>query len=417
MKLFTRYNRLNVLVTIAGFILAGIILFIVIRRVLIDQLDDDLQIEKNEIESFVEVHDSLPEIIEVRHQVVKYNLVDSPFRKVHYSIFEAYDSSREDEDHFRRLDFGIQVAGKNYRVSVMKPMEATEYLLWLILAIILSIILVILAAFYIINRAILKKLWRPFFDTLERVKKFSVAGNSSLNLPSARTDEFILLNNTLETTTSKARQDYLTLKEFTENASHEIQTPLAIINSKLDLLIQDEGLSEQQSQSLQGIYAPVQKLSKLSEGLLLSARIGNKQFDEKENTDLKVKLEEKTEAFRELWVGAGISVQTSLQHISVMMNPHLADILINNLLSNATKHNIQGGEIHIELKDHCLTIANTSDLPALDINKLFTKFYTAGKNTQSTGLGLSIVKEICTASGFSVSYQFRDRLHIFTITW
>lgn len=417
MKLFTRYNRLNILVTITGFILAGVILFIVIRSVLIDQLDDDLQIEKNEIETFVSAHDALPEIIPVRHQVVKYRQVDSPFRLVHYSIVEAYDSSKEDEDDFRSIDFGVQAAGKHFQVSVMKPMEATENLLWMILAIILFIILVILAVFYLINRAILKKLWRPFFDTLDRVKKFSVAGNTSLNLPPARTDEFMLLNNTLETTTSKARQDYITLKEFTENASHEIQTPLAIINSKLDLLIQDESLSEQQSQSLQGIYAPVQKLSRLSEGLLLSARIGNKQFEQKEKTDLKVKLEEKTEAFKELWSGAGISVLSSLQPVAVLMNPHLADILVNNLLSNATKHNIQGGEIHIDLKEHSLTIANTSDLPALDTKRLFTKFYTAGSNTRSNGLGLSIVKEICTASGFSINYQFRDRLHIFTIAW
>lgn len=415
MKLFTRYNRLNLLVTISIFLLAGIVFYFFIRGVLISQLDDDLDVEKKEIETYVKEHDHLPEIIQVRHQVVSFKAVDSPYRLVKYRIFEAYDSSKEDEDDFRSIDFGIHAAGKEYQVSVMKPMESTENLLWLILAILLSTILILLAAYYIINRVILKNLWRPFFDTLERLKKFSLAGNKPLNLPAAGTDEFKLLNSTLEATTSKASQDYHALKEFTENASHEIQTPLAIINSKLDLLIQDEALSEKQSQALQGIYEPVQKLSRLSEGLLLSARIGNKQFEEKEKVNLKEKLEKKIGAFSELWAGAGIKVISSLEPVAVQMNPHLADILLNNLLSNATKHNVQGGAIHIILQPHSLSVANRSEQPALDTSRLFTKFYTAGKRTGSNGLGLSIIKDICTASGFTVDYTFKEGYHTFLV--
>jgi len=260
-------------------------------------------------------------------------------------------------------------------------------------------------------------LWSPFFDTLNKLNLFSIDKNDPLQFQQTRIEEFQLMNNTLELTTRKAKQDYLLLKEFTENASHEMQTPLAIIQSKLDLLIQDEKLSETQSITTQSIYESIQKLSRLTQSLLLLAKIGNSQFEEIATIHLDKIITKKIEAFHELWASENIRVTVSIQDIPVKMNKALADILLNNLLSNATKHNIPGGSIYVELNITGLTITNAGPERALDNSRLYSKFYTENKNAGNNGLGLSIVKHICDASGFTISYSFRDQQHSFTVNW
>lgn len=393
------------------------VFYFFIRAALIEQLDDNLDIEKKEIESYVKEYNKLPEVMPVRHQVITFLAVSQPFKEVKYRTFEANDSSENDEDDFRSLDFGINVSGRNYKVSVMKPMETTENLLWYILLIILSTILIILAASFIINRVVLKKLWSPFFDTLNKLRQFSLSRNEPLRFQSTKIDEFGLMNNTLELTTNKAQQDYLALKEFTENASHEMQTPLAIIRSKLDLLIQDEKLSEAQSVVAQSVYESIQKLSNLNQSLLLLAKIDNNQFEETSSINLKEKIQRKIEAFQELWANKNIKVSASLEDVSIKMNRPLADILLNNLLSNATKHNFPDGNISIVLTKTDLTVSNTGQSVILDNNRLFNKFYMEKKGAGNNGLGLSIVKHICDASGFSISYSFHNQIHSFIVSW
>ena len=417
MKLFTKYNRFSLVATVAIFLLASIVFYFFIRSALISQVDDDLDIEKKEIEIYAKNYDKLPEVVPVRHQVISYQLTTQHFKEVVYRTFKANDSTENDVDDFRSLDFGVRANGHEYKVSVMKPLDTTENLLWYILLIILSTIVILLTASYVINRLVLRKLWTPFFDTLGKLKTFSLSSNKPLHFPSTKIEEFGLMNNTLEMTTNKAQQDYMALKEFTENASHEMQTPLAIIQSKLDLLIQDEKLSEAQSVVAQSVYESIQKLSNLNQSLLLLAKIDNNQFEETSSINLKEKIQKKMEAFQELWANENITVSATLEDASVKMNRALADILLNNLLSNATKHNFSDGNISIVLSKTGLTVSNTGQAVTLDNNRLFTKFYTEKKGAGNNGLGLSIAKHIGDASGFSISYSFNNQLHSFIVNW
>jgi signal transduction histidine kinase len=223
------------------------------------------------------------------------------------------------------------------------------------------------------------------------------------------------MNSTLTEATTQARNEYIALKEFTENASHEMQTPLAVIQSKLDILIQDEDLTEKQSQTLQSTYKAIQKLSKLNQSLLLLAKIENRQYDKIESINLKSKLNEKTEEFKELWQSQNVALSIHLEDVFVDMNTELADILLNNLLSNATRHNYYGGKINIELNNSQLLISNTGKTICLDKGLLFTRFYKPNESNEYNGLGLSIIKQICEASGLAVNYYFTDQLHHFQI--
>jgi len=205
------------------------------------------------------------------------------------------------------------------------------------------------------------------------------------------------------------------LKAFTENASHEIQTPLAIINSKLDLLMQDERLTDTQSQALHEAGSALQRLSRLNKSLLLLTRIENKQFNETSNIDLHKRIEEKLSELKELIDDKNIEVNRNLKNSNINMNSDLADILLNNLIGNAIRHTSKNGQISITLSPKELTIQNSANGVALPKQELFNRFYKPVSSNDGNGLGLSILKQICDASGYSISYNFINEKHEFSI--
>jgi signal transduction histidine kinase len=207
------------------------------------------------------------------------------------------------------------------------------------------------------------------------------------------------------------------LKLFSENASHEIQTPLAIIRSKLDLLIQDEGLTEKQSDLLQGAFSSVSKLSRIQQSLLLLTKIDNKQFAGNSQIIMTQEVRNKIEEFRELWANKGIVVSEEIQESEIHCNKELLEILLNNLFSNATRHNVANGLIKIKLEEREFQLSNTGPAEALDVNRLFRRFYKGNMHGDNNGLGLSIVKEICDVSSILMTYDYLDNMHCFKLEW
>ncbi|HET9824308.1 MAG TPA: HAMP domain-containing sensor histidine kinase, partial [Chitinophagaceae bacterium] len=322
----------------------------------------------------------------------------------------------EKNGSYRALEFGLVANGSNYTVRVAKSLKGTDKLIASIVVISSITILVMLIVSLIINRLLLKRLWKPFYATLGIIKKFKLDKRQPLNFPSSDIEEFAVMTETLRQATYQAQQDYLALKEFTENASHEMQTPLAIIRAKLDLLIQ-ENLSELQSKNVQPAYQAIEKLSRLTQSLLLLAKIENNQFSEASSINLKEKIAQKIDAFNELWQTQNINVSASFENAHVNMNNELADRLLNNLFSNATRHNFAHGYIWVKLSSKQLTITNSSLQNKLDEHRLFSRFYKHANANGNNGLGLSIIKQICDVSGFDVKYSFVDQQHSFTIYW
>jgi signal transduction histidine kinase len=249
------------------------------------------------------------------------------------------------------------------------------------------------------------------------MRSYKLGKVKEVQLPATDINEFQFLNENLEDTIHKAEEEYQSLKEFTENASHELQTPLAVIRSKLDLLIQKEDLSEAQSEELKDIYVSVKKMSQLSRSLLLMTKIGNQQFDQVRDIDLREKIEEKLKQFQELWNNSQLHLRCQLEEAFITANENLTDILLNNLLSNASRHNIRGGSIDIHLQDRQLTVSNTGLLKALDPKRIFRRFYKEGTNSQHNGLGLSIIKQICEQSAIQIVYSYENGNHIFQLSW
>ena len=419
MKLLNRYNRINLFSTVVIFLLASVAFALLLRYVIISQVDKDLKIEQNEIVSYIQKYNRLPEVIKVRDQQTEYIPLEKNPADLHdfFQTSKSYNHHGREEELVRQLNFNVNAGGKWYLARVNKSLEGTDDLIQSVIIITVITILLILVTTFLINRFVIYRLWQPFYSALNGVSNFKL-GKSALQLPETNIDEFALMNKTLKQAIGKAEEDYIVLKEFTENASHELQTPLAVIRSKLDLLIQDEHLTALQSNAVQDSYDAIQKLSRLNQSLLLLAKIENRQFNETSVIDLKKMIEEKINQFRELWQGKNITVTAELEEASITMHASLADVLLNNLLSNATKHNKENGIIHIQLKQGMLGISNTGALEALNQQLLFTRFYKAGAANENHGLGLSIVKQICEVSGCSIGYRFEnEQLHLFILQW
>ncbi len=413
MKLFAKYNLVNVATTIVFLLLSGGVYYFFIDHALVHQLDKSLVVEEKEITDYVNENNLLPEPSYAKDEQEFYSSVNNNNKATrHFSSVTVYKQNEHEQKLFRQLEFPVTVKGKIYTAYVRKSQEETEDIVQLILKITLAIVLFLLITLFIINRFILNKLWRPFNSTLNEIKKFNVSGSNDIYLHLTSTNEFKELNGAVYAMTEKASRDYSEIKSFTENASHELQTPLAIIASKVELLSQSETLKEEEMNAIQSISQTTNRLSKLNQSLLLLAKIDNKQFNKAEQIDISAILLHHANNYEELFHAKEINVTKNIaKDVFVTMNETLADTLIINLLTNSIKHNTVKGFIDIELTEKQLVISNSGKVLNVNPVVFFERFKKESTSHDSMGLGLSIVKKICETYGFEIGYNYAGQVH------
>ena len=420
MKLLAKYNRINIIITISVLLISSICFYVMIRHVLINQLDEDLKLEEQEIVDFVKANNKLPDPSNYEDQQIEFTEagdINSEKRFTSVVLIKKNHKHKE-EELARQYRFSIEVNGKMYTVLVRKSQEETEDLIKMIAWITLGIVMFLLLMLFFINRFLLSRLWRPFDNTLVQLKQFNLSAKNNVQLQPTSTTEFTELNKTVQVMTDRAKKDYESLKNFTDNASHEMQTPLAIINSKLDVLIQDESLNEFQMKQLQGVYDALDRLSNLNQSLLLLTKIENSRFDKKENIQLDELVNEKLYQFEELLQDKKLVITRNINPAIVSGNKQLLEIVISNMLNNAFRYNVENGLVNIELTNSNFVVSNSSFLPALDKQHIFQRFYRHADTKQDgNGLGLSIVKQICSMAGYNISYAYLNNRHTFSIAF
>ena len=426
MKLLSRYNRVNLITIICILLITGLAYYQAISWVLTRQCDKDLKDEEMEIIAYTNYNHHLPQTFKSKYQQIIYTKVGANTVKrrfVDTVYFKKWDSNNPKREKYHRegeYDAGrglitvITVGNIYYRLLIIQSTAETEDLIRIIFSITVGLVLLLVVALIVINRLILNKLWQPFYTIMDELQNFTIADNRKISQLKTSIDEFSNMNRVVTEMTEKAKTDYKTLKSFTENASHELLTPIAIINSKLDSLIQTDNFNETQSKLLNDLYGGVSRLNRLNQSLLLLVKIENGLLNDRKKIDLRQLIEEMLVQFEEIFHDKELQVEIDLADKQVVASSYLVEILLSNLITNAIRHNYAGGKVTIRLDSEKLKIKNTGESEALPEEKIFTRFHKSS-GSEGSGLGLTISRQICENFNFSLSYSFRSPFHVFTV--
>jgi signal transduction histidine kinase len=422
MKLLARYNRVNLITTIVVMLITGIIYYQAISYILTGQKDKDLVVEEQEVFDYVKLNHELPQTFESNDQQITFTQVKPGSVQREFINTEYFE---KDEGHKRHKGGGeyesgrglissVTVGNKYYKILIIVSKVETEDLIRIIFSITVGVILLLLLVLVVMNRLILNRLWQPFYNIMNELRLFNIADTHEIPKLKTSIDEFNELNNTVVDMAAKAKLDYHDLKTFTENASHELLTPIAVINSKLDTLIQTENFSERQSKLLNDLYSAVSRLNRLNQSLLLLVKIENRLVHDKQQINLRELVEEMIMQFEEIFNDKELKLTYTLNDKEIHASRYLVEILLSNLISNAIRHNQHGGSIIINLNEESLIIKNTGDNASLPDEKIFTRFHKSS-GSEGSGLGLTISRQICENFGFKLEYLFEGSFHTFIV--
>ncbi|MFC0342866.1 sensor histidine kinase [Epilithonimonas hispanica] len=337
-----------------------------------------------------------------------------------YEDTEIYAQDADDEapelEPVRVLTTVFEQNGNFYELKIFNNMVEEDDLVKELLWDAAGLYVLLIFSILVINNLVLQKLWKPFYELLHELKNYRLGAGKTFPKAETKTKEFADLQEAVTTLLNYSEKTYEQQKEFIGNASHELQTPLAIAISKLELLMERENFSENQAEKIAEILEIIERLVRLNKSLLLLTKIENKQFFDNKEISLNeivaknINDLEDIADFKEVKISSQENAQLSVNADSVLMN-----IIVSNLLRNAIFHNIKNGKVVVEISEHYLTVKNTGNLQSLAQEKIFTRFQKNKENQSGTGLGLAIVKAIAELYEFSVSYEFKGEMHEFKV--
>lgn len=416
MRLFSRYNQVLLATALVGLCLIGYFFYLTMGHYLNQQVDRYL------IEEQLEVRDNAHAMKgDNAHEVFKDLVVD--YQKIshlslqkHFADTLFFNPKKRIRESARYLKEDLLLNGQPFRVTVIVSKIAhIEQVKGIFLSILLPVAMLFIVLL-LVNRMMMARLWKPFRELLHNLKSFNLNQQDNFRQVKTPIIEFMELNSAIAEISQRIRSEYREIKLFTENASHEMMTPIAVITSKLEMMLQSNELSEQQSKDIHELYRATSKLTKLNQSLLLLVKIDNNLLRDLQEVSIKDVIEERIGYFQELLHNKQIVLDLHLQEKTVFMSKFLAETLIDNLIGNAIRHNHLGGTIGILLNQDTLQISNTSTLPAIDAQHAFERFY-KGQHSDGMGLGLAIVKQIVARHKFKILYRYQEGRHVFSLNF
>lgn len=307
------------------------------------------------------------------------------------------------------------IKGLNYKVSSYNYVTRSSQILrgMLPVALIKSFLMIV---FVLIGARILSRnILSPFNESLAQMQKFNLRKKKPLLLAESNTKEFKELNLLLKKMTDMAITEYGLVKEFSENASHELQTPLSVLRSKLELLA-DTNIQGDQAILIGEMQHAIEKMARINHSLLLLTKLENQEYEATENISFAAHIKSILGFYEDRIQMKALSLTTQISDdILLKMHPALADLLFDNLLGNAIRHNVKNGIINIKANQDVFVIENTGAAPVIPTEELFERFKKSDQCGESIGLGLAIVKQICELNKFDVQYTYHDGIHALRI--
>jgi signal transduction histidine kinase len=418
MRLLRKIVGSYFLLSVILLILAVPVFYYALKRMMVANIDENLLTTKTLL--LPRLRESLTNNLD---SVIHYYNYDIGYRHVipdkagdTISTVELMDSVSNEWLPARMLSSGFYVNREFYRLQIKTSLADKFALVQRIVVVLMVVLLFLLLGSLLLNRILSQRIFRPFYDTLKRLHDYRVDKQGRLELKKSSIREFNDLNLAIEQLTERDHRAYLSQKEFAENASHEMQSPLAVFQSKLELLMQTKPLNEDQAALIEDLANASGRMSRLNRSLILLTQIGNNQFPGRETIPLGELIEHLAEQYSFQVAQKEISLEIeTVQDISVQANRTLMEILVSNLLSNAIRHNVTKGRIVIRLEHGELSISNTGKPEPLNTQKVFLRFHKESTDPTSIGLGLEILQKICDMNQFIFSYDFQNGFHRFSI--
>lgn len=410
MRLLTRSNLISTFVLLIALVVSGLYIYDQVCEEVRDEIDEELQNRKLEILASLPTQGT-PEnsIVKADFRIEPISHSDYKKLKEHYEDIEVYELIEKEVEPHRQLITKFKHQGNYYRLQIETSLldledmgeVITRSTAWVCLG------LVLLA--FLVNLLLQKRLWRSFYQTLEQLRNFRVDRQDPLVIPQSSIYEFQELAQTVSTLAEVNRKSYQQQKQFVENASHEIQTPLAIALNQTEQLIQNPDLKEEDALTIGLLTEQLERLSALNKALLLITKINNQQFGERESVEVNpmvIRLINECEFLAE---DKQLDIQVKDEEaIIVQANEYLIEILVRNLIRNAYVHTPESGLIQVQMNSNQLEIRNTATTIEGKTEALFNRFTKQSTHRQSLGLGLSIVKSICDAYGYQPEIASAD---------
>jgi len=413
LKLFVKTRRTYILYSIIIFIVSSVAIYFTLKSITTKKQDERLNFYKELIGQKLKYEYPLP-IFEVDDFISETPIKDTMYYKD--TLFYRVVNGVENRELYRELTSFETLHNKTYKITIRDSLVKNQDFILIITLSVGVVVLLLIITVYFVNTVIMRNSWLPFYENLEILKSFSVENNQPIHLQNTDIDEFQELNQSLTKLTDKINSDFNNLKEFTENASHEMQTPLAIMQTKSEMLMQSENLNKTQLQQIKAIYLAVQRLSKLNKTLLLLSKIENRQFKEKESILVNDVIIKHLEIYEDFIENKKIKVnKKSTLDVKIETNPLLFDMVISNLISNAIKHNIENGSIDILTTDLFISFSNTGSPLQISSSSLFERFKKESNASNSFGLGLAIVKKVCDNNNWKINHSYIENQHNISI--
>ena len=399
----------------------GVLFYYAIIDEVVDETDDTLE-NYGEILMESALHD--PSILETEGSLMsfyKFTPISEEegrhYRQVFYDA-TVYIELEDEDEPVRVMCTAFRMPDGQYyelklMISILERDDMVEAMLWYLGA----LFLLFLICTSIGIQLVLKGVFRPLHRLLDWLHCIQPGKEvPPLDNPT-KIREFRQLSDAALDMGNRSYKAYEEQKQFIENASHELQTPLAIVRGKVELLAESEGMTEQQMEQLDEIYATLGRAVKLNKSLLLLSRIENGQYTEMEDVSVDEILDELLPDLMDIYEHKQVRLirKREEQPFIIRCNHSLAQILVSNLVKNSLLHNREGGELQVLTTPTSLVIKNTGDVH-FDGEKLFRRFYHGmdGKK-DSTGLGLAIARSIALSSSLKLTYEWQDGMHTFRL--
>lgn len=308
-------------------------------------------------------------------------------------------------------------AGQYFELVVSIPTIEKKDLIEAIFYLVLTLYVALLLAIILINVWVFRKSMKPLYVLLRWLEDNRLGRKRTELRNPTNVTEFCQLNDAVNAYASHSEEVFEQQKQFIGNASHETQTPLAICRNRIELLMEDESLKEEQIDELAKTLQTLEHVTRLNKSLLLLSKIDNNQFGEETHVVMNDVLKHFLEDYKDVYEYRNIDVDmTEEGQFEVDMNEMLATMLVTNLLKNAFVHNADGGKIKMSFSSNAMEFSNTGDDAPLDPQRIFERFYQGKKREGSTGLGLAIAHSICQQSSLQIKYEYRDGMHCFRVS-